>query len=193
MFCSAKGCATISCRVMNCEQHETGLGEGGSRVITAGQPSLILINITTKRFAQEAGRRTGREPARPTQACVRCTASIRSDPEFQTSNFTCWAPVSHLGKRDNHPFPAGVAEEPALADTRRSGRLCRSRLDRVEPSQITHPSRASPVTLIPKTHPRPKVSKPSSKSSVITSLICKSTLQKSSLPPNQGEERSVPP
>lgn len=84
MFCSAKGCATISCRVMNCEQHETGLGEGGSRVITAGQPSLILINITTKRFAQEAGRRTGREPARPTQARARA-AQLRfaATPNFR--------------------------------------------------------------------------------------------------------------
>lgn len=44
------------------------VGEGGSCVITAGQPSQILIKITKEPFVREAGRRIGWEPACSTLA-----------------------------------------------------------------------------------------------------------------------------
>lgn len=186
MFCSMKGRGIISCRVTNREQHETGVGEGRSWVITAGQPSQILIKIANKLFAHDDGVRMGREPARLTPAQVLFVATLNfrllispvglQFPTWETGTTT----LPYQGCRETCPGRYMAHGEGSATP----GWTTFSQ----QPPQIKHRSWASP-THLSQTQLQHQVSNPSSKSSVTTLLICKSTFltEIQPDPPKQGE------
>lgn len=168
MFRSIKGCGILSYRVMNQEQHETGVGEGRSCVITARQPSQILIKITNKPIVWEDDMRMSRAAQVPIWETG--TTTLPNQRCRETYPGRCTA----LGEGSATPGWSMFSQQPP---------------------RIKHWSWASPVTSIPNTQLRHRVFNPSSKSSMMTLLICKSTSLKQIQPdpPKEGEKRSASP
>lgn len=176
MFRSIKGCGIVSCRVMNQEQHETGVGEGRSCVITAGQPSQILIKITNKPFEREDDMRISWEPARLT------LSRAARVPIWETGTTT----LPYQCRRETYP-----GRRTALG---KGSATPGWSMFSQQPPRIRHRSWASPVMSIPNIQLRHQVFNPSSKSSVMTLLICKSTfLKEIQLDPQKRVRRDLPP
>lgn len=180
---------------MNWEQHETGVREGRSCVITAGQPSQIVIKTTNKPFAQEDSMRTGWDPACLTQAR---TAQVRF---MATLNFRhLISPVGlqfPIWKTGTTTLPYWCCSEtcPGRHMAGREGSASPGwTMFSQQPPRIKHQSWASPITSIPNTQLRHQVSNPSGKSSAITLLICKSIfLKEIQSDPENRLRRDLPP